>query len=151
MKNYEEAYKDYRNNMSLKDIAEKYNVKLNTVNSWRKRYSWVEKLRQEPTLRDEIKNNLLRQLEENNISGKHFIDLIEDYMNFFDIKNELQEDIKQRGAMTYWTRGRESGWKKNESLDALNKVNTQMLKILSELRLKPVEIAASIGDDDDEI
>nr|WP_080022811.1 P27 family phage terminase small subunit [Clostridium thermobutyricum] len=137
--------------MSLKDIAEKYNVKLNTVNSWRKRYSWVEKLRQEPTLRDEIKNNLLRQLEENNISGKHFIDLIEDYMNFFDIKNELQEDIKQRGAMTYWTRGRESGWKKNESLDALNKVNTQMLKILSELRLKPVEIAASIGDDDDEI
>lgn len=151
MKNYEEAYKDYRNNMSLKDIAEKYNVKLNTVNSWRKRYNWVEKLRQEPTLRDEIKNNLLRQLEENNISGKHFIDLIEDYMNFFDIKNELQEDIKQRGAMTYWTRGRESGWKKNESLDALNKVNTQMLKILSELRLKPVEIAAQIGDDDDEI
>lgn len=151
MKNYEEAYKDYRNNMSLKDIAEKYNVKLNTVNSWRKRYSWVEKLRQEPTLRDEIKNNLLRQLEENNISGKHFIDLIEDYMNFFDIKNELQEDIKQRGAMTYWTRGRESGWKKNESLDALNKVNTQMLKILSELRLKPVEIATPIGDDDDEI
>lgn len=150
MKKYEEAYADYKNGMSLQNLADKYTVKLNTINSWRKRYRWVEKLESEPNLRDEIKKNLLLQLEGLNIKGKHFENLIEDYMNFYDIKNDLQLDIKQRGTMIYWTRGRECGWKKNESLDALNKANTQMLKILSELRLKPVENVDK-EDDADEI
>ena len=151
MKKYEEAYKDYRNGMSLLDIADKYNVTKNTVNSWRKRYEWVDKFIEHPTLRDEIRKNLLSQLENSNIVGKHFEDLIEDYMNFYDIKNELQQDIKQRGSMTYWTRGRDCGWKKNESLDALNKANTQMLKILSELRLKPIEVVDKKDGGDGEI
>ncbi|MDP4163086.1 MAG: phage terminase small subunit [Bacillota bacterium] len=34
------AYKDYRNGMKYKDIAEKYGVTINTVKSWKTRYSW---------------------------------------------------------------------------------------------------------------
>jgi phage terminase small subunit len=35
------AYQDYIKGMKYKDIAEKYGVTLNTVKSWKTRYSWV--------------------------------------------------------------------------------------------------------------
>ena len=34
------AEADYMSGMKYKDIAEKYNVSLNTVKSWKKRYAW---------------------------------------------------------------------------------------------------------------
>ncbi|MBU5486486.1 terminase small subunit [Clostridium sp. MSJ-11] len=37
---YELAEKDYMDGMKYKDIAEKYNVSLNTVKSWKQRYKW---------------------------------------------------------------------------------------------------------------
>lgn len=37
------AYKDYMSGMKYKDIAEKYNVSLNTVKSWKTRNSWNRK------------------------------------------------------------------------------------------------------------
>jgi phage terminase small subunit len=37
------AYQDYLLGMKYKDIAEKYNVTLNTVRSWKTRYSWSRK------------------------------------------------------------------------------------------------------------
>ena len=43
LKNYELAEQDYMNGMKYKEIAEKYNVSLNTVKSWKTRYSWDKK------------------------------------------------------------------------------------------------------------
>jgi hypothetical protein len=40
--NYEVAYLDYQKGMKYKDIAEKYNVSINTVKSWKSRY-WNNK------------------------------------------------------------------------------------------------------------
>ena len=40
---YELAEQDYMNGMKYKDIAEKYEVSLNTVKSWKKRYNWERK------------------------------------------------------------------------------------------------------------
>ena len=37
---YELAEKDYMLGMKYKDIAEKYNVSINTVKSWKQRYNW---------------------------------------------------------------------------------------------------------------
>lgn len=37
---YVQAEKDYVKGMKYKDIAEKHNVSINTVKSWKKRYSW---------------------------------------------------------------------------------------------------------------
>ena len=34
------AEADYMSGMKYKDIAEKYNVSMNTVKSWKKRYAW---------------------------------------------------------------------------------------------------------------
>lgn len=40
LKTYELAEVDYLGGMKYKDIADKYNVSLNTVKSWKKRYEW---------------------------------------------------------------------------------------------------------------
>lgn len=37
------AEQDYRNGMKYKEIAEKYNVTINTVKSWKTRYGWTRK------------------------------------------------------------------------------------------------------------
>ena len=40
--NYELAEEDYINGMNYKEIAEKYNVSINTVKSWKTRYKWCK-------------------------------------------------------------------------------------------------------------
>lgn len=40
LQTYELAELDYINGMKYKDIAEKYNVSINTVKSWKQRYKW---------------------------------------------------------------------------------------------------------------
>ena len=40
MEKYELAKLDYKNGMKYKDIADKYEVPLNTVKSWKQRYKW---------------------------------------------------------------------------------------------------------------
>lgn len=42
MMNYELAELDYKNGMKYKDIADKYEVSLNTVKSWKQRYKWCK-------------------------------------------------------------------------------------------------------------
>lgn len=39
--NYRKAEKDYIKGLKYKEIAEKYNVSLNTVKSWKQRYGWT--------------------------------------------------------------------------------------------------------------
>ncbi len=41
-RNYELAEEDYINGMKYKEIAEKYNVSINTVKSWKTRYKWCK-------------------------------------------------------------------------------------------------------------
>lgn len=90
----------------------------------------------------QIKQDLIDQLERQGIYGQHYLDLVNDYMALWDIKNKLIKDIKERGVSIRWkTYNRDgevvqSGYKKNESIAELNKTNAQMLKILSELGLK---------------
>ena len=102
----------------------------------------------------EIKNDLINQLERNGVFGRHYLDLINDYMALWDIKNKLIKDIRQRGVSVRWeTYNRDgeivqSGYKKNDSIAELNKTNGQMLKILNELGLKAS--ASGAGDDPDE-
>ncbi len=92
--------------------------------------------------KSQIKQDLIDQLERQGIYGQHYLDLVNDYMALWDIKNKLIKDIKERGVSIRWeTCNRDgevvqSGYKKNESIAELNKTNAQMLKILSELGLK---------------
>lgn len=84
-----------------------------------------------------IRNDLLAQLEEQQKFGKHFKDMVEDYIYFVKLKIKLQEDINKKG-IRYRTKSGNgfSSEKPNESVPNLIKINAQMLKILQDLGLK---------------
>ena len=62
---YEDAERDYIKGMKYKEIAEKYNVSINTVKSWKTRYKWIKgvqksthtKSKKVCTQKEEVKNN----------------------------------------------------------------------------------------------
>lgn len=97
----------------------------------------------------EIKNDLLQQLKSNQTVGRFYTDLIEDYMDLWLTKNLLLDDIKSRGVtVRYNNGGGQSGYKKNDSVEQVLKVNTQMLRILDSIGIKP---STSGGGEDDEL
>ena len=156
MTTLEEAYLDYMAGMKYKDIAKKHNVSVNTVRSWKTRNGWIRATSnkskpkkkecapqinvrrkcavpaKDKKLRKEIEEDLIEQLNEKGAAYAHYIDMVRDYMSLWDIKNLLNADIKERGAVVKWN----GNLKKNDSIQEFNKTNAQMLKILSELGLK---------------
>lgn len=90
-----------------------------------------------PTLEEyeAIKNDLLNQLKNNGATGQFYNDLINTYMKMYLIKNELLEDIAKRGVNVEWTNGTQKSVKRNDSLESFNKTVTQMLNILTKLKL----------------
>lgn len=81
---------------------------------------------------------MLKQLEYKKNKNDYAVDLVKDYMALWEIKNELIEDIEKKGVSIKYQNGENQfGYKKNDSIAELNKVSTQMLKILDHLGLKP--------------
>lgn len=100
----------------------------------------------------EIKEDLINQLERNGVYGNHYLDLVNDYMALWEIKNALIKDIKKRGVTTKYQNGENQwGYKKNDSISELNKTNAQMLKILNELGLKATNFEVDDEDDSEEM
>lgn len=80
------------------------------------------------------------QIERNGTVGKHYTDLIDDYMALWDAKNGLIADIKERGPVVpYVTMNGTVNMKKNESVGELLKVSAQMLKILDGIGIQPAQ------------
>lgn len=93
-----------------------------------------------------IEQDLISQLEERGVLLKYHEDLVKDYLSYYDIKRKLIADIKKRGVSVFYQNGEnQKGYKRNESVSELNKITATMLKILSELGLKPPQ-KASDGD-----
>jgi phage terminase small subunit len=180
---YDLAYEDFKNGMKLKAIADKNNVSINTIKSWKRRHNWerksstIKKVKTSPTKkvapkekkdvpkkkspknlkqRMLIEKDLKNQLIERGAGHAHFLDLVNDYLALWDIKNKLIDDIEERGVAVTWQNGNQVGKKKNDSVSELNKTNAQMLKILSELGLKATELkkgenAFGNSEGDDEV
>ena len=97
----------------------------------------------------ELRADLMRQLEVNNTSGKYFEDMVNDYMDLWVIKNQLIDDVAERGVITTYKNGaNQYGTKKNDSLDTLLKVNSQMLRILTQLKIEANEPQPDTDDDE---
>lgn len=99
------------------------------------------------TVYDAVKRDLLDQLRRNDIIGEQYVSLIDDYMNMWRIKELLLADITERGVRIQSMTG--NGFvteKKNDSVDQLTRINGQMLKLLSEIGIKPT---LSGGGDDE--
>jgi serine phosphatase RsbU (regulator of sigma subunit) len=96
----------------------------------------------------EIKYDLLDQLERNGTAGKYYIDLVDDYISLWKTKNMLVEDIMERGATVGYKNGENQyGTKKNESIDQVLKVSQQMIKILDALGIKPTQGGEGVDED----
>ncbi|CRK80315.1 hypothetical protein [Neobacillus massiliamazoniensis] len=89
------------------------------------------------TLRKRIEKDLTSQLKEKTIVGKHFEDLVQDYLSLWDLKCELIDDIQDIGIKVSGMHGPKS----NPSINDLHKTNDRMIKILDALGLKasPIE------------
>ena len=88
--------------------------------------------------RKTIEKDLKKQLEQNGTTGKYYLDLVDDYMRLWDIKNDLFADIADRGVVTtYDNGGGQRGTKKNDSVFSVLKVSERMTKILENLGIKP--------------
>lgn len=96
-----------------------------------------------------IREELLSHLEKKNAKTETNIDLVNDYMSLWEIKNKLIADIEKRGVQveTFNSSGN-TVYKKNDSVTELLKTNSQMLKILSDLGLTA---SMSEGNDNDDI
>jgi P27 family predicted phage terminase small subunit len=101
-------------------------------------------------LREQIRQDLTDQLERQGVYGRHYLDLVEDYMALWDTKNALISDIKKRGVMIKYQNGENQwGYKKNDSVGNLVKVNKQMLELLRELGLRAADFEADSDDDEE--
>ena len=95
-----------------------------------------------------IENSLLEQLAMLGAMKEHYIDLIRDYMGLWKTKNELRDDLDQRGAV-YITKssiGTEI-MKNSPSVKDLVMVNKQMLSLLKELGLSTSNVGDGEGDE----
>ncbi len=95
----------------------------------------------------QIKASLMEQLERSGNDRPHYIDLVEDYMKLYVIKELCARDIDERGVVI---RGVGSTGqkveKRNDSVDMMQKTNQQMIKLLDSLGIKP---EGDFGTDED--
>lgn len=93
----------------------------------------------------EIRSSLLDQLKANNADTAVFRDLVDDYMDYWVIKQLTIIDIRTRGpVITYNNGGGQSGTKENPSIAYKIKISSTMNKILQQLNLN-IDTAGS-GD-----
>lgn len=85
-----------------------------------------------------IKRSLMKQIKNMGCDTPHFISLAEDYMHMYAVKEIAIQDVKDRGNIIHYI-GSNGGkmTKKNDSTEQIIKMNTQMIKILDLLGIKP--------------
>ena len=96
-----------------------------------------------------IKESLIKQLENKNADVEHFLSLIDDYIWYFEQEKAMQKDIKIRGH-SYKAKSA-SGYsidKENPSVKNALMYNKQKLAIIKQLGLT---IENTVSDTDDEL
>lgn len=131
------------------DVIEKINTEEQKENEKQKKLERAEKkrLKKINEIADLIREDLKTQLNLQEKVGKHFDNMVEDYIYFYRLKEELKHDIAENGLRIESQTG--NGYKTekdNKSVDQIIKVNGQMLKILNDLELKVPDALANNGD-----
>ncbi|MEI3605933.1 hypothetical protein SPD48_09545 [Pseudogracilibacillus sp. SE30717A] len=101
------------------------------------------------TRRMNVRADLRKQLRENGMDTHLWLDLIEDYMKFWDLKEELQKSIRTKGAMVTVENGKQRFYKRNDAVVELPKVSKRMTDILDKLKIQVAEIKDEGEGDDD--
>ncbi len=161
----------FESGKSYLEISKQLNISESTLKSWKRRNGWVratsknkkvqpsKKTKKVANARnsnndnipiEKIKENLISQLKKRGANEEVYLDLIEDYLALWKIKNQLIEDINLRGVQvkTFNSNGQEV-YKKNDSIVELPKYNSQMLKLLNDLGLSALVWESDDDNDDD--
>ncbi|OMH30730.1 P27 family phage terminase small subunit [Bacillus thuringiensis] len=97
----------------------------------------------------QIKQDLLQQLENSDLHGMHYIDLVDDYMTMFDAKNKLAREMKKNGPMIEWQNSEsQKGVKANPATKEFRETNKRMTELLKVLGLKGSVYEGNDDDDD---
>lgn len=97
-----------------------------------------------------IKESLIKQLENKGANVEHFRDLIEDYIWMYEQEKAMKKDIKVNGRM--YKAKSASGYsidKENPAVKNAIMYNKQKLSILKELGLTTENVINDKDDDDD--
>ena len=96
----------------------------------------------------QIKSSLEKQLELQKKTADFYMDLVEDYLFYWDMKKKLIKDIKDKGVRYSTVNGNGIEVEKaNESIQNLQKTTATMLKILGDLNLKePLHDSDPVAD-----
>lgn len=98
MEKYELAELDYKNGMKYKDIADKYEVSLNTVKSWKTRYKWCKDDKKVCTQKKgAVPKNKSEELNEN-IDIKHISEVIDEY----ELDEVMGENLTDKQKLFCW-------------------------------------------------
>ena len=128
----------------LEEIVEKLEENIQIIEEDRKLKEKIKEKKQ--AIKEDLQNQLIAQ----NKFGKHFDDMIEDYLYFVELKETLQHDIDINGIRYKATGGNGfTSYKPNESCERLIKTNAQMLVILDKLDLKAPDDGPKEGEGDD--
>lgn len=73
----------------------------------------------------------MKQLKVNGITVSYHKDLVKDYLKLWDLKNELLDDIDDKGIKVSGMHGPKS----NPAIADIHKTNDRMIKILDALNL----------------
>lgn len=96
-----------------------------------------------------IRESLIKQLESKNANVEHFLDLVDEYIWFFEQEKEMQKDIKLKGR-SYKTKSA-SGYaieKENPAVKNALMYSKQKLAILKELGLTTDNVITDKYDDE---
>lgn len=103
--------------------------------------------------RKEVRDSLLEAMKMKGMESPYFLDLLEDYMDLWDMKRILRIDIKKRGPIIEWQNGaNQKGLRKNDSVVEYPKISKRMTDILRQLGIDSPVISKTPyekGDDDD--
>jgi hypothetical protein len=98
------------------------------------------------TIRMHVRTDLREQLKKNKMTTAYWYDLVEDYMKFWDIKEDLLKSIKQKGSMIKIKNGSQIFYKRNDAVVELPKISKRMTDILDKLNIVS-QIEEGDGDD----
>lgn len=100
---------------------------------------------------NELKKELEQQLITNNNYNKVTKELVEKYIRYTKMEDDLIQDVADRGVNVKWNNGGgQKGTRRNDSIADSTKVNAQKLKILDKLGIKAPELKDE-GDGDYEV
>lgn len=99
--------------------------------------------------RTAVRGSLVQQLKAQSKDTKYALDLVDDYMRYYDVKSRLFDDIEENGLRITTVNGNGIEVEKpNESVPNLNKITATMLKILAELGLKDPAVVSKTDEED---